>query len=189
MIRSDLKVHRELQQVNSLVAAVRGSLPPPLLLYVTVALNQQSPSVDVKSISQHADMLVLQAYDECEDATEASANSPISLVQSGVAAFKQLGVHPKSMAVALPWFGYDFPCTGVSSDTGVCKVAVPRSAAGAASFSWRGWVTRTSASFAAARPAGQPWRNSTAVVRDASTVSLHYDYLDSTNRRHQVWHN
>jgi hypothetical protein len=207
LIRDDVSDPALREGLTTLFAALRANLPAPLKLYATVTLQpEMSPAVDTKALAQHADLLVLTAFSLCEGSTKAAANIPIDSIGAGVTAYLKLGLASKKLAVALPWFGYDFPCS-TNQPGGLCSVVVPgmlsagappdtvpvsanqlQHDGGGVAFTWRGWVIRTSSAFAAARSTQQPRRNASAVVHDTASDTLHYDYFDTTHHRRQVWY-
>lgn len=72
---------------------------------------------DYLGISRCVDFIFPMAYTmiEAKHTNVASPNSPLPAVSKGLANYKQLGIDGAKLVLGLPFFGFDIPCTGLSS--------------------------------------------------------------------------
>ncbi|KAN0022837.1 hypothetical protein ACTFIU_005578 [Dictyostelium citrinum] len=111
------------KQYTQLVAATNKafkSVNPYYQISVDVAWDASNcideRCYDYVGLSKASDFLVVMDYDmQSRVYTKtcfASANSPPSLVLAGMLNFTKLGIDESSLVMALPWYGYNYPCIG-----------------------------------------------------------------------------
>ena len=79
---------------------------------------------EADKIAQVTDFLVVMAYDEQSQIfgpCVASANSPLPKTEMGIKQYLDMNIDPKKLVLGLPWYGYDYPCTSLTSDD-VCSI-------------------------------------------------------------------
>ncbi len=143
-----------------------------------------------QALAEQLDFLVPMAYDMYTDETWSGkdwnphANSPFPGLVAAQRQFQAVGVPPSKLVLALPWYGYDFPCSNNSIGT-FCMVPGANSRG-----SWCG-----PSSLGDNCPQVQykdilPLLNKSVNgwQYDAGSVSVFFDYLNSSGYRRQVWY-
>ena len=72
---------------------------------------------DYKGLADATDALFVMDYDtrsQIRGACVAAANSPLATAVSGVRNYTALGIPPSKLILGFPWYGYDYPCQGVT---------------------------------------------------------------------------
>jgi len=80
---------------------------------------------DYAGLANATDFLIMMDYDmrsQIFGACIASANSPPTLVLEGLYNFTKIGISSDKLVLGLPWYGYDYPCTSISSDGITCQI-------------------------------------------------------------------
>jgi len=81
---------------------------------------------DYAGLANATDFLIMMDYDmrsQIFGPCVASANSPPDLVVAGLANFTKLGIPTDKLVLGLPWYGYDYPCTSLSTNGVTCQIA------------------------------------------------------------------
>lgn len=74
---------------------------------------------DYVGISKNVDYMIVMDYDANIDIVVAQANSPLYVIEEGLNFYiKNLSINPDSLVMAVPWYGYDFPCKDFLNRTG-----------------------------------------------------------------------
>jgi len=83
---------------------------------------------DALALSKVTDFLVVMSYDErsqIHGPCVASANSALQNTANGLDSYLKLGIDPGLLVMGMPWYGYNYPCLGLSDDD-VCTIkAIP----------------------------------------------------------------
>jgi di-N-acetylchitobiase len=173
--------------VQNFTAFIREKLPYSQVTY-DVAWSPNcidGRCYDYLAISKIVDFVFVMDYDmrsQIWGPCVASANSPPQLGHAGMANFTSMGIPPSKLVLGLPWYGYDYPCIGMSNNDTVCSITpVP----------FRG----VNCSDAAGREKNfsilkELLKNSTTGPRwDATLQSPWFNYLNPTTKQmHQVWY-
>ncbi|KAK5577966.1 hypothetical protein RB653_002914 [Dictyostelium firmibasis] len=126
------------KQYTQLVAATNNafkSVNPYYQISVDVAWDSSNcideRCYDYVGLSKASDFLVVMDYDmQSRVYTKtcvASANSPPSLVLAGMLNFTKLGIDENSLVMALPWYGYNYPCIGMNYTLQTFECIIPPS--------------------------------------------------------------
>ena len=116
--------------VAGAAAALRAA-SPALLTTVDVAWSPACIDLrcyDYVGLAAAADIVYVMAYDMRSQVfwpapCDASANSPLPLTMSGMAAWADLGVPPAKLVLGVPWYGYRYRCIdGAAPDAAYCPI-------------------------------------------------------------------
>ena len=171
-----------LTQFTSIVAAaLRAANPSAQLSFDTsIYPTAVAGGYDLVSLAAICDFLVPMAYDMDWAASPARANSPLPLVTEGVVGYTAtLAIDPFKVVLALPWYGYNFPCNSPFPSGGGSSSPSPCHSTGF-SGSW-------SRSYSEILTSLLPRAGSAGVQRDSASSSVWIDYTDSAGVWNQVW--
>jgi di-N-acetylchitobiase len=110
------------------------------------------------------------------------ANAPKPGLIDGIAQYGKLGIPVSQLVLVLPWYGYTFPCTD-NTRGAFCNISgnevhgCPRSTCAQISFGNTQGL-RASVNQSAIGP----------LKHDPLTMSVYFDWFNSTGARHQVWY-
>jgi len=113
--------------VQNLTAVFRINMPYAQVTY-DVAWSPNCIDLrcyDYAAISRMMDFVIVMDYDmrsQIRGPCVASANSPPHLVAEGMANFTKIGISASKLVMGLPWYGYDYPCIGLSNNNTVCAI-------------------------------------------------------------------
>ncbi|EGB07863.1 hypothetical protein AURANDRAFT_26629 [Aureococcus anophagefferens] len=151
---------------------------------------------DVAGIAEHADYLLIMAYDMASyifGACLATPNSPPPQVLQGVLNYLAL-VDPSQLVLAVPWYGREYPCvSGTAKDARYCPIAAApwRDAnctdAKANAVDFSSMPAKTAASVDGAHADAileQSWMN--FVDKDGNVSQLWYDDLASLEAKYRI---
>eukprot|EP01052_Picozoa_sp_SAG31_P022841 SAG31_NODE_1840_length_7122_cov_2.822156_4_plen_1100_part_00 len=141
------------------------------------------------ALAEQLDFLVAMGYDMYTDETwlgrdwNPHANCPFPGLVSAAQQFHTVGVPPSKLVLALPFYGYDFPCSNNSIGS-FCTVpgANPRgSFCGASSLNDNCPQLQYRHVLPLLNKSVNGWQF------DQRSVSVYFDYLNDTGHRRQVW--
>ena len=151
---------------------------------------------DVAGIAEHADYLLIMAYDMASyifGACLATPNSPPPQVLQGVLNYLAL-VDPSQLVLAVPWYGREYPCvSGTAKEARYCPIAAApwRDAnctdAKANAVDFSSMPAKTAASVDGAHTDAileQSWMN--FVDKDGNVSQLWYDDLASLEAKYRI---
>jgi di-N-acetylchitobiase len=117
------------QALTSLVCELRASmsvaLPGSQLSFCSAALPMSnSKHYDYARMAQCVDIFIPMAYamtGKGRGGEPLQPNSPLPTVQTGLAQYQRLGIDATKLVLALPFYGYNVPCT--ERTPGPCLIA------------------------------------------------------------------
>ncbi|XP_033624112.1 di-N-acetylchitobiase-like [Asterias rubens] len=80
---------------------------------------------DYVKLASICDFLVIMDYDMVGPSHDAHSNDGINYVKQGWEAFLKEGIPASKLVTAVPWYGYDFPCTHLLKDN-ICSYNAPQ---------------------------------------------------------------
>lgn len=139
---------------------------------------------DYKGLSEWSDFLIVMAYDERSQIFKGPCiggpNSNIITTETGITAYKDIGIPPKNMVLGLPWYGYDYSCISFSNN--VCIT-------GKVPFRGAPCSDAVGKQLGYADIVVSCLPNSTTGRQYNSTAeSPFFAYRDGDNRYHQIWY-
>ena len=138
---------------------------------------------DHYNIAKHVDLMVLMAYDESSQILGpciALANSPIQKTMQGLLEYINNGIPRDKLVLAVPWYGYDYTCTSLST-SGDCSLSevpfrgIPCSDAAGVQRSSTDMIFK----YLKQSYTGRVWNN--------TMKTPFFNYKDSENKYHQAW--
>ncbi|XP_022096449.1 di-N-acetylchitobiase-like isoform X2 [Acanthaster planci] len=141
---------------------------------------------DYKGIADSCDFLFVMSYDEQSQIFGpciAMANSPYNKTAGGVESYLKLGIPADQLVLGVPWYGYNYNCTSLSTKTNVCHIphvpfrGVNCSDAAGKQVSYQGIIQLL-------------MQNSTSGrLYNTTYQAPYFNYVDATTGdHHQVWY-